>query len=59
MFAGLLAHGAEVVVREAALVRALEVRDEAATELLPGADGLSGEVGEPRGRGAGWYRWVN
>ena len=42
--AGLLTHGAEIVVREAALVRALEVGDEAPAEILPGVDGLSGEV---------------
>ena len=42
-----MAHGAEVVLREAALVHALEVGDETPAEILPSVDGLSGEVGEP------------
>ena len=45
--ARILAHGTEVVVHEAALVRALEVGDKAPADIFPGVDGVSGEVGEP------------
>ena len=42
-----MAHDAEIIVREATLVRALEVGDKAPVEVLLGVDGLRGEVGEP------------
>ena len=47
----LLHHSALVVVGECALLRALEVGDELLAELLPGVDGVHGQVEEPGQRG--------